>query len=94
MFIGTLALHLRLETCHSLKEKRSIIKSVIARLRNEFNISVAEVDEQDRWQSAVIGVACVSGNKQYAQQQLHAVIDWVYDNRPDVEVVQTDIEIL
>ena len=94
MFIGTLAIHLRLATCHSLKEKRSIVKSVIARLRNEFNISVAEVAEQDRWQTAVIGVASVSGDKQYAQQQLHAVIDWVYDNRPDVEIIQTDIEVL
>lgn len=94
MFIGTLAIHLRLETCHSLKEKRSIVKSIIARLRNEFNISVAEVAEQDHWQTAVIGVAGVSGNKQYVQQQLHAVIDWVYDNRPDVEIIQTDIEVL
>ncbi len=94
MFIGTLAVHLRLETAHSLKDKRSIVKSVIARLRNEFNISVAEVAEQDRWQHAVIGVACVSGDKQYAHQQLNAVIDWVYDNRPDVEIVQTDIEVL
>lgn len=94
MFIGSLALQLRLSTCHSLKEKRSIIKSVMARLRNEFNVSVAEVDEQDRWQTAVIGVACVSGNQHYAQQQLHAVVDWIYDNRPDVEITHTEIEIL
>lgn len=94
MFVGSLALHLRLDTCHSLKEKRSIVKSVIARLRNEFNISAAEVAEQDRWQTAIIGVACVSGDKHYAQQQLNAVIDWVYDNRPDVEIVQTDLEVL
>ena len=79
---------------HSLKEKRAIVKSVVARLQNEFNVSVAEVAEQDRWQLAVIGVACVSGDSQYARQQLRAVVDWVYLNRPDVDVVGSEIELL
>lgn len=94
MFIGSLTLQLRLATCHNLKEKRSIVKSVLARLRNEFNVSAAEVDAQDRWQTAVLGVACVSGDHHYAQQQLRAVIDWIYDNRPDVEITHTEIEVL
>ncbi|HSH81650.1 MAG TPA: DUF503 domain-containing protein [Herpetosiphonaceae bacterium] len=94
MIIGSLALTLRMSTVHSLKEKRTIVKSVIARLRNEFNVSVAEVAEQDRWQTAVIGVACVSGDSKYARQQLQAVVDWVYLNRPDVDVVGSEIELL
>lgn len=94
MIIGGLTIQLRMPTCHSLKEKRSIVKSVVARLRNEFNVSVAEVAEQDKWQLAVIGVACVSGTGNHARQQLEAVVDWVYENRPDVDVIQTDIELL
>ncbi len=94
MIIGSLALTLRMSTVHSLKEKRTIVKSVIARLRNEFNVSVAEVAEQDRWQTAVIGVACVSGDSKYARHQLQAVVDWVYLNRPDVDVVGSEIELL
>ncbi len=94
MIIGSLALSLRLPTSHSLKDKRQIVKSVIARLRNEFNVSVAEVAEQDRRQMAVIGVACVSGDSAYARNQLRAVVDWVYDNRPDVEVIGSEIELL
>ena len=94
MIIGGLTLQLRLPMSHSLKDKRSIVKSVIARLRNEFNVSVAEVAEQDLRQLAVIGVACVSGEGNHARQQLQAVIDWVYENRPDVDVIQTDIELL
>ena len=94
MVIGTLTLHLFLPSVHSLKEKRSITKSVIARVRNEFNISVAEVAEQDRWQLAVIGVACVSAYTAYAQGQLQAVVNWLAENRPDLEVSWAEIEIL
>ena len=94
MVIGTLTLHLFLPSVHSLKEKRSITKSVIARLRNEFNVSVAEVAEQDRWQLAVIGAACVSADTAYAQGQLQAVVNWLAENRPDLEVSWAEIEIL
>lgn len=94
MFIGSLTLHLRLPMVHTLKEKRSIIKSIMARLRNEFNISVAEVDAQDRWQLAILGVACVSGDASHAREQLRAVVTWVELNRPDVEVATVDLELL
>ena len=94
MVIGSLTLHLFIPSVHSLKEKRSIIRSIVARLRNEFNISVAEVDEQDRWQLGVIGVACVTADATYAQGQLQAVINWLAENRPDVEVSRAEIELL
>ena len=94
MRIGSLTLVFRMPMVHSLKEKRSIVKSVIARLRNEFNVAVAEIDEQDRWQIAVLGVVNVSSDATYANQQLQAVVDWVYRNRPDVDVVDSSIELL
>ena len=94
MVIGSLTLHLFLPATHSLKEKRSIVKSVVTRLRNEFNVSVAEVAEQDRWQLGVIGVACVSADSAYAEGQLQAVVNWLVDNRPDIEISRADIELL
>ncbi len=94
MIIGSLTIQLRLPLAHSLKDKRSVVKSVIAKLRNEFNVSVAEVAEQDRWQTAVIGVASVSSDARYTREQLQAVVNWVYDNRPDVELTTTEIELL
>lgn len=93
MVVGSLTLQLFIPAAHSLKEKRSVIRSVIARLRNEFNISVAEVAEQDRWQLAVVGVACVSSDAAYAEGQLQAVLNWLAENRPDVEVSRAEIEL-
>ncbi len=94
MVVASLTLQLFIPSTHSLKAKRSVVKSVVARLRNEFNVSVAEVGEQDRWQLAVIGVACVSADTAYAQGQLQAVVNWLVENRPDLEVSRADIEIL
>jgi uncharacterized protein len=94
MIIGSLLLELHLPGAHSLKEKRSVVKSVLQRLRNEFNVSTAEVGEQDRWQIAQLGVACVSSDRRYAQEQLRAVVDWIYENRPDVSVSRAEIDLL
>lgn len=94
MVIGSLILDLFLPTAHSLKDKRSSVKSILQRLRNEFNVSTAEVGHQDRWQIAQLGIVCVSSDGHYAQEQLHAVVEWIYTNRPDLEVSRADIEIL
>lgn len=94
MFIGSLTLDIFIPTTHSLKEKRSVIKSVLQRLRNEFNVATAEVGEQDRWQLARLGVVCVSSSNVQARTQLEAVVDWIYEHRPDVQVSRAEIEIL
>jgi len=60
MVIGTCTIELHIPGSGSLKGKRRIIKSVIACVHNEFNVSIAEMDNQDLWQSATLGVACVS----------------------------------
>ena len=94
MIIGSLRLELYMPAAHSLKEKRSIIKSVIAKLQNEFNASVAEVDDQDVWQRGVVGVACVGGDSHYVEGQLNAIIRWVEQNRPDVTILDVESELL
>ncbi|HEU5100376.1 MAG TPA: DUF503 domain-containing protein [Roseiflexaceae bacterium] len=94
MIVGVCTITLHLFGVHSLKEKRSIIKSVVARLRNEFNVATAEVDAHDEHGRAVIGVACVSGASDHARGQLEAVVRWIEEQRPDVPVIDYEIELL
>jgi hypothetical protein len=94
MIIGACTLTLHLPMVGSLKEKRQIIKSLLARVRNEFNVSIAEVDAQDTWQVAVIGLACVSASERYARGQIDAVLRFIEAQRPDVPLVNYDIELL
>ncbi len=68
---------LHLPGCRSLKEKRSILKRLTARLRRDFNISVAEVEKQDLLQSARLGVALVSNDRSFANAVLSKVVDTI-----------------
>jgi uncharacterized protein YlxP (DUF503 family) len=92
MIIGTCTIELRIPGNGSLKGKRRVIKSIIARVHNEFNVSIAEVDNQDLWQSAVLGVACISNGADHIHRLLTKVVEWIEHNRPDVEVVDYWIE--
>jgi uncharacterized protein len=71
--VGVLTMELRIEHAHSLKEKRHVVKSLKDRLRNKFNVSVAEIDDMDLHNSAVIAVAALSVSKDFATKVLHAV---------------------
>jgi len=90
MHIFCLELHLSLPSI-TLKEKRSIIKSIQARARNRFNVACAEVDRQDNPRVAVLGFVSISPDKQIARTVLERVEDWVYENWPDVEISAADI---
>ena len=94
MIIGTCIITLYLPVAGSLKDKRSVVKSLIARVRNEFNVSIAEVDNQDVWSQAVLGVACVSNSQRYAHGQLEAVVRFIEERRPDIPLVNYEIEML
>jgi uncharacterized protein YlxP (DUF503 family) len=85
---------LRLPASHSLKDKRQVVKSVLARLQNQFNVSAAEVDENETWQLAVIGICCVSNNAAHAGRVLDEVISYVERSRPDTEIVEREQEVL
>jgi uncharacterized protein YlxP (DUF503 family) len=71
--VGVLTMELRIEHAHSLKEKRHVVKSLKDRLRNKFNVSVAEIDDMDLHNSAVIAVAALSSSKDFATKILQAV---------------------
>jgi hypothetical protein len=92
--IGVLTLYLRLPGCASLKEKRSRLKPLLARLPREFNISAAEIDQQDLWHAAVIACALISADRGYAQRALETVRGWIEKNWPDIEIYDDRIELL
>ena len=92
MHVGVCTLHLRLASSHSLKEKRRIIKSIKDRVKNKFNVSIAEVDALDNWQWAVIGVACVSNDSGFANSVLSNVVGFV-ENIRMADLVDYEIEI-
>ena len=94
MSIGLLTLHIHVPGCASLKEKRRRIKPLLARLHREFNISTAEVDLNDTWQSAVIACAYVSNDPKHVRQSLLKVIAWVERHWPDLEIMDDRVEIL
>ena len=90
MFIYCLELHLSLPS-RSLKEKRGIIKSILGRARNRFNLGCAEVDRQDNPSVAVLGFVTVSPDKAIARTVLVRVEDWIYEGWPDVEITCSDL---
>lgn len=94
MKVGILTVRLRLPENQSLKGKRQVVKSVIQRVRNRFNVSVAEVEDQDLWQVATIGVACVSNSAAHVNEVLSKVQDFIAGSRLDAEVLDYEIEIL
>lgn len=94
MHIGVCTIDLRLPGNGSLKGKRRVIKSIVTRVGREFNVSIAEVEAQDLWQRAVLGVACVSSSASYAHGQLERVVQWIENNRLDVELLDYQIELL
>lgn len=68
--------------------------SVMARVRNQFAVAIAEVDEQDRWQIATLGVSCVSNSGRHAEEILARVQRFIEETRPDIQLSQSETEIL
>jgi uncharacterized protein YlxP (DUF503 family) len=93
MIIGVTTLHLQLPGCQSLKDKRSRIKPLLARLPKEFNVAVAEVDYQDHWQAALIAVVTVANEAARVEAQLELVPRWVEHHFPDITVLDAQMEL-
>ena len=94
MNVGVCKIRLRLPENLSLKGKRQVLKSIISRIENKFNVSVAEVDDHDLWQLATLGVGCVSNDKRYTNEVLSKVVDFVVNGRFEVEILDYEIEIM
>ncbi len=94
MVIGVCTIVLDINDSHSLKDKRRVVKSISAKVRNQFNVSIAEVDANDNRQLAVLGIACVSNDASHAHGLLMKVVETIINSRFDAEVAEYEIEIL
>lgn len=94
MSIGVLTLHLHLPGCSSLKEKRSLIKPILARLPREFNVAAAELDLQDVWQDSIIGCVTISSDAVQNQRLLQQVADFTQRNWPNLLLIDEKIELI
>jgi uncharacterized protein len=94
MIIGILTLQVQIPGCKSLKEKRSRLKPLIARLHREFNISVSELAQQDNWDEATIGCAMISNESQFIHSALQSIVHWLNRNWPDIMLVDDHIEMI
>lgn len=94
MQIGLLTLHILLPGCRSLKEKRSRLKPLLARLHKEFNVSAAEIDHLDAWKESLVACVLVSNEAAFTQRALQRVAHWLEENWPDVTLLEEKIEVL
>ena len=81
---------IHLPFCHSLKEKRRVIRSLKDRLRARHNISIAEVDSQDLWQRAVIGIAAVGDGRASVEDRLRAIVNDIESRIPG-EIIDREL---
>lgn len=92
MFVGVLRVSLFLSEPQSLKDKRRIIKSLIERLKNKFNLSVAEIGELDSWNHCELGLTCISNEAGHADSMMNSAINFIEDQGTvDLTGVQTEI---
>jgi hypothetical protein len=93
MVVGVLQLTLYVSDSHSLKEKRGVLRKIKSRVRNEFNVSIAECDEHDLWQKTLLGICQVGTDQAYIDGTLRAVVRFI-DEMHLVEVGEERVEFL
>jgi uncharacterized protein YlxP (DUF503 family) len=92
MLVSAGRFDLRIPGCRSLKEKRHVVKTLIASLHGTFHVAVAEVDHQDLWQRAAIGVSAVSGERYHLNKVMHEVQRHV-ERFPGVELIDAQVSL-
>lgn len=93
MVIGALKIKIHTPWVHSLKEKRMVVKSLCARVRNRYNVSIAEAEEQDTHQITVLGIACAAGDVSHADSILDHTVNFIESNT-EGEILQVEREII
>ena len=94
MHVGVCQVRLRLPENLSLKGKRRVLKSVTTQVSNKFSVSIAEVDDNDLWQLATLGISCVSNSRRHTNEVLSKVVDFITSSRFEIEILDYHIEIL
>ena len=93
MVVGVAVVDLMIHNSSSLKSKRQVVKSILGRVRSKFDISIAEVGDQDKWQKCRIGFAVVTNEKGLAHKMLETVMGYI-ENLHLAEVIACNIEIV
>ncbi len=93
MLVGIFQFLLLIPASESLKEKRFVIKSIKDKLQNKFNISIAEVDELDKWQKATLGISIVANEKKIIEQTFTRIFNFL-DDHDQVEILDHQKEII
>lgn len=91
--VGVMKVKMRASWVHLLKEKRMEVKSIVSKVRNKFNVSVAEVQDQDVHQTIVIGISCVSTSQSHANSILDGVLNYI-ESSFEPEIVDYDMEMV
>ena len=94
MIVGIGTVRLRLPGNRSLKGKRRVVASLCSRVRGRFNVAIAEVADNDNWQLATLGVACVANDARHADEALAKALAYIESGREDFEVLSLDSEIV
>jgi len=94
LHVGVCRMMLYLPESHSLKDKRQVARSLSARIRNKFNVAVAEVEDQDLWQRLTLAVCCVSTDSAHANEMVSKVVAFVEESRRDLELLDYQTEII
>lgn len=92
--VGLCTLELYLPESQSLKDKRAVVKSLLKRLTNTFNVSAAEIDKLDKWQVSVIAFSVVSNEVKQSERVLNRAVEFIESNYPQVHIISEQIEIL
>lgn len=93
MVIGTIKLSLYIHDNHSLKEKRKVVKSIVAKVQRRFNVSIAEVGSNDKWQMIELGIGAVGNDRRFVNSVLDNILSYL-DSLYQGEIIDSNIEIL
>jgi uncharacterized protein YlxP (DUF503 family) len=92
--IGVCRIMLHLPESASLKDKRQVSRSLSARIRNSFNVAVAEVEDHELWQRLTLAVCCVSTDSAHANEMVSKVVEFIEETRRDLELLDYETEII
>jgi uncharacterized protein YlxP (DUF503 family) len=94
MIVGVCQIVIELPEGMSLKEKRGPLRSIITRVRSTFNVAVAEVNQQDAWQQAVLGLAVVSSDQRHANEMVSKIVAFIEENISEGVVADYEMEFI
>jgi len=93
MHIGICKLSFHLPQSHSLKDKRQISKSIISKVHNSYNVSIAEISENELLQQLTLGISCVSNSSSHASSTLGKIVKYIATIRMDLELIDYQTEV-